>query len=65
LGYKFPNLTYTEKKMCALLKLNLSNKEIAALTSHNYMPVKKNKPRLRKKLGLSTETDIYDFMAEI
>lgn len=53
LSKEFPNLTQNEKRLCALLKMNLTTKEIANLTFKTPESVKVARSRLRKKLGLT------------
>lgn len=62
---QFPNLTKSEVDLCGLLKLNLSNKEIGALKNISADSVKMARNRLRKKIGIQPEEDIYAFMAKI
>jgi DNA-binding CsgD family transcriptional regulator/Tfp pilus assembly protein PilF len=61
----FPDLTKSEIELCGLLKLNMSNKEIAALKNISAESVKMARYRLRKKLSLQPEDDIYRFLAEV
>ncbi|HEY1040393.1 MAG TPA: 7TM diverse intracellular signaling domain-containing protein [Bacteroidia bacterium] len=49
---KHPNLTQNELKLSSYLKLNLTNKEIAAFQNIDPDSVKKAKMRLKKKLNL-------------
>jgi len=53
LSKKFPNLTQSEKRLCVLLKMNLTTKEIANITLKTPESVKVSRSRLRKKLGLT------------
>jgi PAS domain S-box-containing protein len=62
---KFPDLTPNEKKLCALLKLNLSSKDIAAITSQNPQSIDVARYRLRKKLNLLSEENLVDFLMRI
>jgi ligand-binding sensor domain-containing protein len=63
---QFPDLTSTELKMAAYLRLNLTSKEIAHLMSISIRGVETGRYRLRKKLGLtSNETSLYDFLISI
>jgi ligand-binding sensor domain-containing protein len=63
---QFPDLTSTELKMAAYLRLNLTSKEIAQLMSISIRGVETGRYRLRKKLGLtSNETSLYDFLISI
>lgn len=61
LSLKFPNLTDKEKRLCALLKLNLSSKEIASLNDITEGAVTMARYRLRKKLGLTNEENLIAF----
>lgn len=60
----YPNLTPNENKLCALLKLNLNTKEIAVLTSREVRSIESARIRLRKKLGLSLETNLTTFLSQ-
>lgn len=62
LGEKFPALTLNERKLCALLRSGLSSKEIAVLTFQNPASVDVARYRLRKKLNLSSENRLIDFL---
>jgi CheY-like chemotaxis protein/DNA-binding CsgD family transcriptional regulator len=62
---KFPGLTANEKKLCALLRLNLSSKEIASITFQNAQSVDMARYRLRKKLDIEKEVNLNVFLAEI
>jgi len=52
LATKYPQLSHADLKLCAYLKLNLNNKEIADLLNISYRSVEMAKYRLRKKLLL-------------
>ncbi|MCW3162416.1 helix-turn-helix transcriptional regulator [Chryseobacterium oryctis] len=54
---KYPELTPNDIKLCAYIKLNFSNKEIAEYDCISIRTVESKKYRLRRKLGLSTEID--------
>ncbi|MBU1368301.1 MAG: tetratricopeptide repeat protein [Bacteroidetes bacterium] len=60
----FPNLTKNEERLCAMLKLNLSSKEIAALNNSTTRAVEMGRYRLRKKLQLDQDQNIVDFLQE-
>ncbi len=53
-----PNLVSSELEVCALLKLNLTTKEIAAATNTTVRAVENKKYRIRKKMALSSEVDL-------
>lgn len=49
----YPDLSPTEEKLCAFLRLNMSSKEIAAVTQQSIKSVEVARARLRKKLNLT------------
>lgn len=61
----FPDLTPNELKLCAYLKMNLSTKEIAQLMNITPKAVEVGRYRLRKKLQLATEVNLFDFLMDI
>ena len=61
----FPGLTKNERKICALIKLNLATKEISAIMNKESNAVKKAKHRLKGKLGLKNMDSLYCFVQEI
>ncbi|GAA3992037.1 two-component regulator propeller domain-containing protein [Mucilaginibacter dorajii] len=62
---KYPALSATDLKLCAYLRLNLTSKEIAQLMNISLKGVEISRYRVRKKLGLATEVNLYDFLLEI
>lgn len=62
---KYPVLSPTDLKLCAYLKLNLSSKEIAQLMNISVKGVEIGRYRLRKKLQLETEVNLFDFLISI
>jgi DNA-binding CsgD family transcriptional regulator len=63
---RFPSLTGKERKLCALLRLNLTTKEIAAITHQNINAVEVARTRLRKKLNLSnTDVQLSSFLGSL
>ncbi|MDR3711836.1 MAG: triple tyrosine motif-containing protein [Puia sp.] len=59
---KFPVLSATDLKLCAYLRMNLSSKEIAQLMNISVKGVEVSRYRLRKKLALPTEVNLFDFL---
>lgn len=55
---KYPNLTANEKKLCAFLRLNMSTKDISAITYQSINSITVARSRLRKKLNIEGE-DIH------
>lgn len=56
LKHRHPRLTAYDLRLCTYLKSNLSTKEIATLLNITPDSVKKAKHRLRKKLGMDSNT---------
>jgi DNA-binding CsgD family transcriptional regulator/ligand-binding sensor domain-containing protein/cell division protein FtsL len=59
---RFPDLTANELKLCAYLRLSLSTKEMAQLMNISIRGVETSRYRLRKKLGLPNEANLFDFL---
>lgn len=60
----FPTLTLNERRMCAMLKLQLTSKEISQITHQSVRSIEITRTRLRKKLNLTNQaTRISDFLA--
>lgn len=60
-----PKLTQGEKYLAALLRVNLSTKEISMLTGTTPKTINMNRYRLRKSLNLSSEDDLTDYLQNI
>lgn len=61
----YPNLTKTEVELCSLIRLNLSNKEIAAFRGVQYESIIMSRKRLRKKLNMKPGEDLYNKVKSI
>jgi len=62
LQQSFPELTTTDLKLCALLKMDLSTKEIAQILNNSTKAVEIGRYRLRKKLGIDSTIKIQAFL---
>ena len=62
---QFPGLTHNDQRLCALVKLNFSSKEIAKLLNMSNESVHTTRSRLRKKLNLSRDVNLKQFIAMI
>jgi DNA-binding CsgD family transcriptional regulator len=58
----YPNISANEVKLCTYLRMNLSTKEIAQLMNISVRGVEISRYRLRKKIGLSTEVNLFDHL---
>jgi len=61
----FPGVTQNELELCGLLRLNMSNKEIATYRNVAHDSIKTARKRLRKKLELASDVNICDYLQEI
>ena len=59
---QYPSLTANDLKFCALLRLNLSTKEIANFTNLSIRGVESARLRLRHKFQLSTEQNLVEYL---
>lgn len=62
---KYPTVTPNELRLMALLKMNLSSKEIATILNITDGGVLKARQRLRKKLGLQSSDSLEHFVMKI
>ena len=62
---KHPGISNNEIKLCAYLRMNLSTKEMAQLMNISVRGVEVSRYRLRKKLELSTEVSLFDYLISI
>ncbi len=65
LKQNYPEISTNDLKICALIKLNLSSKEMATILNISPDSVKTARYRLRKKLQLQTEENLTDFILTI
>lgn len=62
---RFPNITPNEKRLCALLKLGMSSKDISAITHQSVHSIVIARSRLRKKMGLQKDQNLSFFIDSI
>ena len=60
-----PDISVREQRLCAFLKMNMSTKEIAALTFQTPNSIDVAKHRLRKKIGLKTDEAFSSFLTSL
>lgn len=66
LNEKFPDLSPSERRLCAFLKLDMTTKEISAITHQNAKSIDVARTRLRKKLNLTgTDHNLVTFLAQL
>ncbi len=60
-----PDLTPNEIKICAYLRLNISTKEIAALTNKSIGTIDNARSSIRKKIKIDNNTNLQNFLLGI
>lgn len=61
----YQDISEKDLRLASFIKMNLSTKEIAALLNVLPQSVLTSKYRLKKKLGIPKDTDIYHFLMDI
>ena len=63
---KYPDLSPNEQKLCAFLRLNMTNKEISELTGQSIKALETARYRLRIKFGLSnSQVNLITFLSSV
>lgn len=62
---RFPDLTPNEIKICAFLRLNMSSKEISAITHQSVKSITVARTRLRKKINLERDENLISFLSKL
>lgn len=65
LNDRFPDLSPNEQKLSAFLRLNMSTKEISAITYQSEKSIFTARYRLRKKLGLDEHANLITFLSQL
>jgi len=60
-----PSLSRTELRVCALLKLNMSSKDVADILSVSVRTAENHRYKIRKKLGLADDINISTYFAQL
>jgi DNA-binding CsgD family transcriptional regulator/tetratricopeptide (TPR) repeat protein len=60
-----PDLTPNELRICAMIRLNLSTKEIADLTGRSVGTIDNTRSSIRKKLNLSDQDGLMQFLMNL
>lgn len=65
LNKKYPLLTIMERRLAGLIKLNLTNAEIASILNIEPKSVRMAKYRLKRKMDLNEEHDLHLFLDQL
>ncbi len=60
----YPDLTPVEVRICSLLRLNLSTKEVAEITNRNVRTIENTRFRIRQKLNLDGEQSLVNYLLQ-
>jgi len=61
----YPDLTPVELKICSLLRLNMSSKDISTLTNRSVRTIENTRTSIRKKLDLNPQTNLSSYLLSI
>ena len=59
---QFPQLSLGEIRLASLIKMKLTNQEIATILNIEAKSVRMNKYRFKRKLGLEEQQDLFEFI---
>jgi DNA-binding CsgD family transcriptional regulator len=59
---QYTDITTGDLRICCLLRMNLSTKEIASILNISIRAVELRRYRLRKRIGLDGDTNLVDFL---
>jgi len=62
---RFPHLSIYDLRLCAYIRVGLNSKEMADILQVLPSSINVSRSRLRKKLNLSPDEDLFDFMIKI
>lgn len=65
LEQKFPELSINEKRLCSLIKMKLSSKQISKMLNIEAASVDTARSRLRKKLNIAQDISIIEFLNNV
>jgi Tetratricopeptide repeat len=60
-----PEITAAELRLAALIKLNISNKQMAAMQGISADSIRKSKHRLRQRLNITVEDGLEEFVSVV
>jgi DNA-binding NarL/FixJ family response regulator len=65
IAQRFPNLTLQDRRLMVLLRIGFSSKEISPILNISVKSVEISRYRLRKKLNLSQDENLTEFIKSI
>jgi tetratricopeptide (TPR) repeat protein/DNA-binding CsgD family transcriptional regulator len=65
LGETYPDLTPNETKLCAFMRLNMTTKDISAITFQSVKSIQVARARLRKKMGITRDDNLVTVLQQL
>ena len=62
---RFPDLTPNDRKICSMIRLNLSTKEIALMLNRSSRTIESSKYQIKKKLNLGDDQNLTNFLISL
>ena len=60
-----PNLSPTDLRLCAYIKMNQTNQDIASINNLSTRTVESQRYRLRRKLNIDKQTDLFNYLTNL
>ena len=60
-----PSLSPTDLQLCAFIKMNQTNQDIASINNLSRRSVESQRYRLRKKLNIDKQTDLFNYLTNL
>ncbi|MEN8225934.1 MAG: hypothetical protein ABFS05_11320, partial [Bacteroidota bacterium] len=62
---QYPDLSPSEQRLCAFLRMNMSTKDISELSGIHPRSIDNTRSKIRKKLGLNAEDNLVNYLSRI
>lgn len=62
---QFPDLSPSEQRLCAFLRMNMSTKDISELMGINSSSIDNSRSKIRKKLQLSSDINLVTYLTKL
>lgn len=65
LNEQHPDLSPTELKVCSFIRLNMTSKDIAAITNRSVRTIESTRNSIRKKIGLNPDESLTKYLLNL
>ncbi len=65
LNQEHPDLSPTEIKICSFIRLNMTSKDIAAITNRSVRTIESTRNSIRKKIGLNPDESLAKYLLSL